>query len=185
MKFNKTLSNIQFITRTGMLLALTVVFQMVGRAIPAPANSFITGTLVNACLLVATLFGGLWSGIIISILAPFTSLINNHAAIASALLPFAPVVALGNVALVVAFYMFRNKSKIGGIAIGTAVKFLILYGGILGFFKLLEVTGVTQLAKFKPVMIVLFSYPQIITALLGGVIALIVIQLLRKQLKLK
>ena len=89
--------NTRFMTRTAILLALTVAVQMAGRAIPAPANSFIVGPLVNACILISTAFTGLVGGIIISILAPFTSLINNHAAIAPVLLLFAPFIALGNI----------------------------------------------------------------------------------------
>jgi len=47
-------SSIRFITRTAILLALTIVFQTIGRAIPlGQFNQFITGSLVNACLLIA------------------------------------------------------------------------------------------------------------------------------------
>jgi hypothetical protein len=183
-------TRIQFITRTALMLAVTVVIQMATRGIPAPAGSFVTGSLVNACLLIATALGGIWSGIVISILAPYTSLINNHAAVAPALVFFGPIVALGNAALVTAFYFFRKNANsivrpAAGIIIGTAVKFLILYGGILAFFQVLASLGAESLLKFKVPMTLLFSYPQIVTALIGGALALTAIQLLHKPLKLQ
>jgi len=165
----------RFITRTAILLALTVVFQMAGRFVPPPSNSFIVGPLVNACLLVSTALAGIWGGLIISILSPFTSLINNHAPIAAALLPFAPVVAAGNFILVLSYYFLRKRSRILGIAIGAVLKFAFLFGGVKVFL------GLFSFPKFAKTMIALFGLPQLITALIGGVVAIIVIKALEKS----
>jgi hypothetical protein len=176
--------NIQFLTRTGMLLALTVVVQLVGIYIPDAIRNWIVGPLVNACLLVATALAGVWSGLFISLAAPYTSMLLNHASIASVLFFFGPFIVVGNAALVLLFHLFRNKGRIAGVLTGAVVKFGILYGGIVGFYALLEATGwITKIKGNKGLMLATFGYPQLLTALIGGVIAFAVIKLLDRQFK--
>lgn len=169
--------NIRFITRTAILLALVVVFQMVGRMIPY--NNFIVGPLVNACLLISTAIAGVWSGVVIAVLSPFTSLINNHAPIAPILLLFAPFVAIGNSLLVAAFGILKKKNEILGIVIGALLKFGFLWGAIVTF---INVKGDIKPAVAKT-LTGLFSYPQLITALIGGAVALVAIKALKKNIE--
>lgn len=51
--------NTRFLTTTALLLALTVVVQMVG--LPQP----VTGPLVNAMLFLATFTVGIWGSVVI------------------------------------------------------------------------------------------------------------------------
>jgi len=54
---------LKYLTRTAMLLALTVIFQFIGRFIPlGPNSNFIVGPLVNACLIISAGLVGLFSG---------------------------------------------------------------------------------------------------------------------------
>ena len=165
---------IQFMTRTALLLALVITLQMAGRFIPN--NNFIVGPLVNACLLVSTALAGVWSGIIIAVASPFTSLINNHAPVAAALLPFAPFVAAGNAVYVLSYYLLRKKSAIAGVGIGSVLKFGFLYAAINIFLQ------VFNFPKFAKVLTFLFSWPQLVTALLGGVVALAAIKALKNNI---
>ena len=186
-------TNVQFLTKTAMLLALTVVFQLIGTYLPKGVSNFVVGPLVNASLLIATALAGVWSGLFIALVAPFTSLLLNHIGVASVQFFFSPVIVIGNALFVLAFHLFRNKSKVGGIAVGTAVKFGVLYGGILGFYRLAEATGFSATLGagtpaypvIKTALIAAFGYPQIITALLGGAIALAAIKLLDRQFKVR
>ncbi len=168
-------TNIQFLTRTAMLLAIVIVIQMVGRLLPN--SNFVVGPLVNACLLISVALIGLKGGVIISIAAPFTSLINNHAPIATALLPFAPFVALGNFVFVVIFYFLMKKNKIAGVIAGSVIKFAFLYGAINAFLYVFD------FPKFAKILLTLFSWPQLITAIIGGFVALAVIKVLEKNFK--
>jgi hypothetical protein len=170
----------RFMTRTAILLALTVAVQMAGRSIPAPANSYIVGPLVNACILISTAFVGLTGGIIISILAPFTSLINNHAVIAPILLLFAPFIAIGNMLLAFCFHILKKKSQVAGIIIGAILKFGFLFGAIKLFVNL---KGDIK-PKIVSNLVSLFSFPQLITALIGGIIAIAVIKALKNNLEI-
>jgi len=165
-------SKIKFVTRTAILLALTVVFQMAGRAIPN--NNFIVGPLVNACLIISTAMVGIFGGLVIAVISPFTSLINNHAPIAGALLPFSPFVAAGNFVLVLSYYLLMKRSQIAGIIVGSILKSGFLYGGVILFLKIFS------FPKFANTLMFLFGWPQLVTALIGGAVALIVIKSLGK-----
>lgn len=100
---------LKYFTRTAILLALTVVFQFLGRPILlGPNSNFIVGPLVNACLVISSGLVGLFSGAVISVLAPYGAILTG----AALPLPLAPFIALGNFALVLAFYIFRKKKKL-------------------------------------------------------------------------
>lgn len=169
-------SKIKMLTRTAVLLAVVVVVQMVGRSLPN--NNFIVGPLVNMCLLVAAMTAGLGGGIAIAVLSPFTSLINNHAPLAAALLPFAPFIAVGNILFLVIFYLLYKKAKYAGVVLASIVKFAFLLAAIKVFLNVFE------FSKFAEKLIALFSYPQLITALIGGFLAIPVIYGVRKALKI-
>jgi len=99
---------LKYLTRTAMLLALTVIFQFIGRFIPlGPNSNFIVGPLVNACLIISAGLVGLFSGTVISVLAPYGAILTG----ATLPLPLAPFVALGNFVLVLAF-IFSGRKKL-------------------------------------------------------------------------
>lgn len=56
--------NVKFLTRTAILLAITLIFQFL------KMPQLITGSIVNAMLLIAAGTVGMWSGIIIGLLTP-------------------------------------------------------------------------------------------------------------------
>ncbi len=166
--------SVKFITRTALLLAVVVAVQMVGRLLPF--NNFIVGPLVNACLVVSTAMLGIWGGLIVSVVSPFTSLINNHAPVAAALLPFAPFVAVGNFLMVLGYYLLRKKSQIAGVVTGAVLKFAFLWCAIVVFLRIFT------FPKFAQALLKLFTWPQLITALIGGAVAILVIEALKKNM---
>lgn len=165
---------VRYLTRTAMLLALTIVFQSVGRFFPfGPNNNFIVGPLVNACLIISAGLIGIYAGAAVSILSPFGAILTG----AVLPLPLAPFVALGNFALVLLFYTFR-KNKVIGIILGAFAKFAVIYGSliyIIPYFKLLPAKQVAALTGAA------FGWPQLATALMGGIIAAPVIARLEKS----
>jgi hypothetical protein len=171
---SKNSQKIKFMTRTALMLALVIAIQMTGRLLPN--SNLIVGPLVNACLLISTALAGVWSGVVIAIASPFTSLINNHAPVAAALLPFAPFVAAGNAIFVLSFYLLRKKSAVIGIGLGAVLKFGFLYAAINIFLQLFS------FPKFAKVLLVLFGPTQLITALVGGVIALAAMKALKNSI---
>jgi len=176
---------IRFLTRTALLLAVVIAFQVFGKMIPY--NNFIVGPVVNAALLVATASAGLWSGIAISVIAPLVSAFTNKAPIAPLVLGFSPFIIIGNAIIVLAFRLFRKKDRtpgslrgsIIGVAVGSVLKFGFLYGAITAFTSLVSGIKPQQAAT----LISLFSWPQLFTAIAGGAIATAVLKLAGKSLE--
>ena len=89
----KQKSKIFWITRTAALIALLVAAQ----AVTAPlGNTIITGTLVNAILIVAVLSCGLGAGACVAVISPIMAKLSGIGPLWS-LIPF---IALGNLTLV-------------------------------------------------------------------------------------
>ncbi len=169
--------NTRNIARTGILMALLFVVQLIGTIIPAPANSFVVGPLVNACILVATVALGIWGGVAISVIAPFSSLFLNHAGMAPVLIAFAPIIAIGNILFALIFFMLYKKNNVVKVALSSILKFAFLWGAIILFLNITNTTG-----KVATTLSFLFSWPQLITAIAGGAVALIIIKALGKTL---
>lgn len=174
-----TPKTVTIIARTGILLALTVVFQYVGRFIPlGPNSNFIVGPLVNASLLVSTVAAGIWGGLVISVAAPLFAALTTTTPVAPFLLVFSPFIAAGNFILVLIFYLLRKKNAWLAIAAGAVLKFVVLFGGLHIMLNFREVPANMQnMLKF------MFGWPQMVTAIIGGVIAVVVLKALRKQLQ--
>jgi hypothetical protein len=152
-------SEIKFITRTSVLLAVALVVQMGG--LPQP----ITGPLISTVLYLSVLLVGSWSGIIIGICAPVIAFMRGI--LPPPLAPMIPFIVIGNGALVLVFTLLMKKNKILGIAIASAVKYLIL-STATGY--LVSVPG-----KVARVM----GLSQLFTALIGGGVALFAYQALQ------
>jgi len=167
-----TRGKIIWITRTAMFIALLIVMQ----AVTAPlGNTLITGSLVNMMLAVSVIFGGLWSGIAVAFISPFFASIFGIAPPFPVIIPF---IAVGNAALVVVWYFvsklnFRRQwvSLVAAMTLGAVAKFLVLYVGV----TLIVVPIILGLPEPQASVISgVFSFPQLITALIGGATALLI-----------
>ena len=166
-----------WITRTAVFLALLVVMQ----AVTAPlGNTIVTGTLVNALLAVSVMTCGVMSGATVAVVSPILAKLVGIGPL-WALIPF---IALGNIVFVLAWHFLgrrtgRNPYASGATAVAAAAaaKFLVLYLGIV------RVAVPVLLGLPEPqasVVSHMFSLPQLVTALLGGLVALPVVRVLRK-----
>lgn len=165
--------SVKFMTRTAILLALTIVFQTIGRSLPfGQANQFVTGSLVNACLIIAAASVGIWGGLAVSVLSPFGAILTG----APINIAFAPFIAVGNFILVLLFFIFRKK-QILGVASGAVLKFGFLFASINLF-----VNWVNLPEKQATTMLASFSWPQLVTAIIGGALALAVLKTIGKSL---
>lgn len=182
-----TKNKILWITRTALFIAILIVFQ----SLSASLGQIVTGSLVNLVLVTATLTGGLWSGLTVAAISPFFAFVLG---IGPKLIQLIPFIALGNivyvlvVALVVKAFRTENNSMlfvsgITGVVIGALLKFATLYFGVVKIFIPLMGDGLKQpqIETFTT----MFSTPQLITALIGGVVALPVAMAVRKILKIQ
>lgn len=153
-------TRIRWISRTAILLAIALVFQMGG------FPQFITGPLVNTVLYLATMIVGWQGGILIGIFTPVIAAMRGI--LPPPLAPLIPFIALGNSILVILFFWLKSKNKIFGIIIASVVKFLIL------------VSAVRLLVQVPPAVAQMMSFPQLVTALAGGFIALLVMNIFKR-----
>jgi len=166
------------ITETAAMIALLIVVQ----AVTKPAGQYVTGTCVNAVLAVSVLTAGLWSGITVAVLSPFFAFLLG---IGPQLMPITPSIAVGNVVFVLLLSLLAGGKdlplwrKLAAWVTAAAAKFAVLYVLVVKVLCSVLSLPEPQVAAFT----VMFSYPQLITALAGGGIALLLVPVLKRALK--
>lgn len=181
---------ILWITETAVMLALLITLQ----AVTKPAGQFVTGSCVNAVLAVAALLGGLSCGLTIAILSPAMAFLLG---IAPQLITV-PAIMAGNAAFVLLLYFLADRTgknfarQVSAWLLAAVAKFAVLYllvvkvicglasGALLGQKLGQTVLLAPPMLEKLPVM---FSWPQLVTALIGGAIALLIVPVLRRSLK--
>ena len=164
---------IRWIAETAMLTALLLVLQFVTK----PLGQLVTGSCVNAVLAVSAIAAGLWSGLAVAIISPVFAFILG---IGPQLFPLTPAIAAGNCTLVLLLCaLYKDGSLIHrGIAwlCASAAKFAVLYLLVVQVLcKVLELKE-KQIATFTA----MFSWPQLITALIGCGLALVIVPRIKK-----
>ena len=155
-----------------MLLAICIVSQFFKNT-----SVYITGPIINACLIIAALGAGMACGIILSVITPVTSFLITGSPIMSAIPAIIPCVMIGNIILVVAVSLIAKKIKgnaglIAGMAAGSIVKALFM-GVVIALVlipSLLPEAMVPKMAVFQTT----FSVTQLITAVIGSVLAFVI-----------
>ena len=185
---------IRWITETAVMLALLVCLQWVGSMVPDQmAKQLITGTMVNCVLAVTVLLAGLGSGVAVALISPVCAFLFGIAPNFITVLP----IMIGNRCYVALLYFLIGGVRRFGwrqlVALASAalVKFGVLYllvvklicglasDALLGK-KLGEIVVLAPpMLKMLPTM---FAWPQLVTALTGGIIALAILPVLRKAL---
>lgn len=163
------------ISRTGILLALCIAFQCL-----KGLSVFITGTAVNAILVIAVLSTGFLSGLVISIVAPVVAYVMGMTPIVQAIPLMILVIMVGNALLVLAVALMQKKNLLVGMGIGSLGKFLWLW--LMVWYVMLPVFGQNIPEKMQLAMRTTFSTTQLITALLGSAAAGVIWERLKKYL---
>lgn len=165
------------VTRTALLLALTLLFQSLRFIIPIPAflSTFLIGSLVNACLLVAADTVGLRNTMVIVFLAPIVAYFQQLLPLPLFILP----VALGNAIYIGVHILGRQWRDSLRIGIGAFSKFVFMY---VAFSWLLTLVALPD--KLAKSLLLVMSWPQVVTGIIGGIIASVInkrLQLLIKK----
>ena len=168
---------ILWITRTAVLTALLVILQ----GTTASAGQLATGSCVNAVLATAALLGGPWCGVTVAAISPVFAFLLG---IGPQLIPIVPAIAAGNIVFVLLLRFVCGSAsvlwrKVLAWLAAAAAKAAALY--LLVVVLLCNVLALPQpqIEKFTA----MFSLPQLITALIGGGIALIFVPELKKALR--
>ena len=146
------------ITYTAALLALLIVLQWATRA----AGQLVTGSCVNCVLAVA-------------VVSPFVAFFLG---IGPKNIAVVPAIAVGNAVLVMLLWLFLHRritvlNGIFGVLAAAAGKFLVLYLLVVQLLCRLLTLPEKQAAMFSS----MFSWPQLVTALIGAAAAMALLPL--------
>ena len=133
------------------LLALALLIPMFG------LDQRFTGPLVNALLLISTITVGVPGAIMVGALPSVVSLARGTLPLPMAAM--VPYIIVGNAALILVFATLRPRGYWLAVGVGAVIKFGLL------------LTAVNYLVAVPPSLAVMMQWPQLYTAVLGGVIA--------------
>ena len=179
-----------WITETAVLLALLVTLQ----AVTKPLGQLVTGSCVNTLLAVAVLLTGPACGAVLALVSPMLAFVLGIAPNFITVLPN----MVGNCCFVLVLQLLLGKTMKPvwkqplAVCAAAGLKFGVLYllvvelicgvasGALLGKKLGETVLLAPPMLKMLPAM---FSWPQLVTALIGGTVALLVVPLLKKALR--
>ena len=169
-----------WIARTAVCLALLIAVQFFTKSL----GQLVTGSCVNLVLAITALIGGIWSGVTVAVISLFCAYLLG---IGPAFLPMVPCVSLGNAVYAVLFGSLVNKhlqkkklpAAYGSMVLVAAAKFATLYVVLVR----LVAPAVVPAVKLNTVT-ASFTWPQLLTAVIGGVLACLIAPILRKSLRI-
>ncbi|MEI6835547.1 MAG: iron hydrogenase [Candidatus Falkowbacteria bacterium] len=165
MTFEKTLALPKIDTAS---LARFTALLSVAILAPLVHNQILTGSLVNATLFIAAATLGLGAAVLISFLPSLFALLTGTLPLALA--PLLPFIMLSNILLVLSFTAFSKSNFWWRISLAATLKFVFLYLVSSLAVKLLFGGALIGVAT------IMLSWPQLLTALLGGVLAFVVLK---------
>lgn len=148
---------LNLLTKAAVLLAIAIVFQI------TKMGQYVTGTGINAVLITAVGVCGLPWAMAIGLMTPMLAvLLGVQPPPTIVLVPF---IMAGNTIYVVLFRLLKKYNDYVGIIAAALAKFALLY------------TAANIIVNNLPAPIKLaFSFPQLITAIAGGAVALIIMK---------
>lgn len=164
------------LTRSALLLALMVVFQSIRLVIPVPPflSMFVIGSAVNACLLLAVEMISWQAALVLAIAAPVVAALQQVLPSPVFIIP----VAAANLIYVLLYAMLLKSNRwlaVGGAALFKVLGLYLMISLVLKFVQLPE--------KLAVVLKMMFSYPQFITGVLGGMVCYLLMKKLGKTQK--
>lgn len=164
------------LTRSALLLALMVVFQSIRLVIPVPPvlSMFVIGSAVNACLLLAVEMIHWQAAFVLAAAAPIIAAWQQVLPSPVFIIP----VAAANLIYVLLYAMLLKTNRwlaVGGAALAKVLGLYVMISLTLEFAQLP--------AKLVAVLNMMFSYPQFITGVLGGIFCYLLTRKLNKTQK--
>ena len=170
-----------WLTETAVMLALLISLQWATK----PLGQLVTGSCVNTVLAISALFCGLSSGLVVALVSPLFAYFLNIAPNLIAV----PVIMVGNAMYILLLCLLSGKQIWKGIVAWLAAataKFAVMYAlmvwvacGLAADILLSQ--GILKVPMLKALPNT-FSWPQLLTALIGGGIALLIAPSLKRAL---
>ncbi len=160
-------------TQTMAQIGLFAMLAIVSSVVPLLVNSqWVVGPIVNAVLFVSTVLLGPSAALFLALIPSPIALVSGTLPVALA--PMVPFIMLGNAVLVLAFHLAWRRTLGGAVALAAVLKFGFLFGTVL----FVMTTLVPQ--QLHLALQTAMGMPQLITALLGGLLAVSVLKVLKK-----
>ena len=153
-------------------LTLFVSLFVVAYFAPFLKQQLITGTLVNATLFITVSLLGTRAGTIMAMVPSLIALAVGT--LPTPLAPMLPFIILSNILLIIVFKNLEKKYFLA-ITMASAFKFAFLF---LSSSIIINLLLKKELAQN---IIIMMSWPQLITALLGGLLAYLTLKYLPKK----
>lgn len=173
-------NNSKKIAQAAMLLAICIICTIIKRM-----SVMVSGSIVNACLILATLVLGTYYGIVLSILVPIFSFFITHNQIQAAVPQIVPLIMVGNAILCIVIAALKTRIHrknelmvIIPMIIGSVLKALFM--GIVIAYIVLPTFLPEKMSKVLPTAQFTFSFIQLFTALIGSMISTIVYKVINK-----
>jgi hypothetical protein len=174
-------TKIFWIAKTAMFIALLVTLQ----AVTKPMGQFVTGSVVNLMLILSVVIGGIASGATVAVISPLMALLLGIA-------PNPYLVAFiiaGNISIILVWWFFdKLKMKneiipyIIALVTGAIVKFGVLFFSV-NYIAIPLVLKLEAGSKQATTISAQFGIAQLITALIGGIVAVAAVPLIKKAIK--
>ncbi len=132
----------------------------------------ITGPIVNATLFISVVFLGVEAAILIGLIPSVIAL--SFGLLPTVLAPMVPFIMISNALLIVIFGFFQKRNYWIAVVLASLIKFIFLFSTssvVIGLLLKKEVA--TKVAA-------MMSWPQLFTALMGGIIAWLIIKATKK-----
>jgi hypothetical protein len=151
--------------RLTLLLALALAIPNIG------LPQAITGPLVNALLLLTVEWAGVGQAVAVGLASPLSALLRGVLPLPLAVM--IPFIMLGNAALVTVYGRLRGKSHWVALGVAATCKFALLYTSVawLVVKPLALLAGDSAPAYIPAATANMMRWPQLVTALVGGLIA--------------
>ena len=139
------------------------LFLAIAIIVPSFTHSqWITGPVINAILILATVIIGPMEAILLGLMPSAIALSTGLLPIALA--PMVPFIMIGNAVLVVLFHYLRGQNFALRLGLSALLKFAFLHFSVVFIMSaLLQNEIVSKLA-------IMMSWPQFVTAVIGGII---------------
>ena len=138
----------------------------------------ITGTLVNALLLLTVELLGVGPAIALGTLTPLGGLMHGVLPLPMAVM--IPFIMLGNATLVALYGALRGRNRYLALGVAAGAKCAVLYAAVTALALrplALTVGGAAKPVAMPPALIAMMAWPQLVTALAGGLLVLALLRL--------
>ncbi|GAB4506218.1 MAG: hypothetical protein Kow00123_03560 [Anaerolineales bacterium] len=151
-----------------LALALAAALAITNMGLP----QYVTGPLVNALLLLTLEWCGLGQALVVGMVTPMGAALRGILPLP--LWVMIPFIAVGNAAFVGIFHLLRGRNRAVALVVAAVVKFAWLYAAVTALVVWplqVAVGGNVATVAIPQALVNMMRWPQLGTALAGGVLA--------------